>query len=419
MRQIFSYDSDEDRLSFRSASGSTPKVTGSTSKASRKRDLFGAVESTLGEEMIPSNKEKFYMLPKFKYDCNSKETVKKLILSKELLDEQTDSLSKSFEKLILHSKTNSTWSRHESAKNCYKNFCDTYKIVQLWPASVNRIRSFVTWAVTEKKLRVSTVKSYVYSIAMWQEMQDISCPDYLLDKTVRTLLKGSEVIEKLEGNVSAKRMPMSISLLNILSDRIAKSQWNEISKQVVYTACVVCFFTSCRMGELLANAEWSFDPKTTLKWENVRFLENNEVTVFIPFTKTAGFDGFLLDIFPVENSQLCPILALKKLARDLERKGCLRQKNPVFQFSTGKNLTTAKLNEILKKLLHDFTNDELRISCHSFRAGIPSAIAGFPDKAKVSDVMQWGNWNSESYKRYIKQDREKRRVLFEKIVSLL
>jgi hypothetical protein len=212
---------------------------------------------------------------------------------------------------------------------------------------------------------------------------------------------------------------MSISLLQILSHRIAKSQWSEISKQIVYTACVVCFFTSCRMGELLANAEWSFDPQTTLKWENVKFLEGNEITVFVPFSKTSGFDGFFLDIFPVENSELCPVLALEKLVRDLRLANCYKKENPVFQFEGGKNLTTTKMNEILSKFLHDFTSDSLKISCHSFRAGIPSAIAAFPDKAKVSDIMQWGNWNSDSYKRYIKQDKEKKRVLFRKIVSLL
>ena len=98
---------------------------------------------------------------------------------------------------------------------------------------------------------------------------------------------------------------MSIDLLKILGHKLSKLDWSDFSKQVMWTACSTSFFTSCRMGEILSPQEKKFDCSSTLLWANVKFLEKKEILILIPYSKTTGFKGKLLDIFPLKDKTLC------------------------------------------------------------------------------------------------------------------
>ena len=63
-------------------------------------------------------------------------------------------------------------------------------------------------------------------------------------------------------------------------------------------------------------------------------------------------------------------------------------------------------------LLDDYCDVNHKITGHSFRAAIPTLISSHPDKNTVSELKDWGNWESDSFKAYEKNDREKRRKLF-------
>ena len=95
------------------------------------------------------------------------------------------------------------------------------------------------------------------------------------------------------------------------------------------------------------------------------------------------------------------------------------QRKPVFSFKSGKFLTKAKLNSWLASLLNDFTDENNTITGHSFRAAIPSLLAANPDVGSIKDIKLWGGWASESYKMYTKNEKEKRRIVFSKIVHCL
>ena len=73
---------------------------------------------------------------------------------------------------------------------------------------------------------------------------------------------------------------------------------------------------------------------------------------------------------------------------------------PVFSFSSGKNLTKKQINLWLSTLLDDFVDSNHKITGHSFRAGIPSTLASFPDEYSVKIIKEWGMWESNCYKLY-------------------
>ena len=127
---------------------------------------------------------------------------------------------------------------------------------------------------------------------------------------------------------------MNIHLLNILSHKIAQLEWADFSKQVVWTACIVSFFSSCRMGELLSDKEFSYDPLTTLTWSKVNFVSKTEIVILIPYTKTTGFKGKLIDIFEVNVKGICPAAAMRRLKYMASLKNLYNPENPVFSIKT-------------------------------------------------------------------------------------
>ena len=329
-------------------------------------------------------------------------------------------LCNNMEKLVLHSKATNTWSKHCAAWSLFNEYCNKNFVSENWPANVKTVREFVAWALMERKLKPNTVKSYLYSIKLAHTLRDITCCDFNKDDIIKMMLMGAENLKSIECASKKDRPPMSISSLQIVGHRIAVTNWKDFSKQVIWTACVISFFSSCRMGELLAPHENSFDPKTTLLWKHVIFKENY-ATIFIPFSKTKKFSGRLLEIFEYEDiAACCPYNALCNLERMAKNSKILQLETPVFTFESGKFLTTAKLNKILKDLMSDVGQGKINYSCHSFRAAIPSLISSHPDKGFVSEILDWGEWETvDSSRLYTKLNHDRRKYLFNKVALLL
>ena len=108
------------------------------------------------------------------------------------------------------------------------------------------------------------------------------------------------------------------------------------------------------MGELLPSFERNFDPKTTLLWGNVKFMSENEILILIPYCKTKGFEGKLIDLYPLPGDSKCPVAAISLLKKLASKLGFSNNEDPVFAFKQGKNLTKESLNRILKSLIGDF-----------------------------------------------------------------
>ena len=383
-------------------------------KIPRMSELFGedSDEDDLGQgqEKPSSNKWKL---------SNASSSKVHSLISKDLLPAEMSSLYHDLENLVLHSSSESTWKKHVSAWKLYENFCAEYNVKFKLPITVEYARAFVTWAASKRNLKGSTIKSYVSSLNVAHALSNTPSCNLNSDKCVKMALKGTENISCLKNTVKPDRLPMNVHLLEILSHRLAELDWSPLSKQIVWSACAVCFFTSCRMGELVPTYEKNFDPSTTLMWENVKFSDDGEILIFIPYSKTTGFKGKVVDVFKIDNNKNCPAASLHRLKRMIVKKGYFSESKPVFSFPSGKNLTKRKLNWVLENLLGDFTDENFRITGHSFRAAIPSALSAFPNENSVSNVKDWGSWESSSYNLYLKNEKEKKRALFGKIVSCL
>ena len=182
--------------------------------------------------------------------------------------------------------------------------------------------------------------AYISSLNIAHSLGGVSNGNLNSYPIVKMALKGAGNIYNISAGAGKTRLPMNIYLLESLIDWVAKSEWTDLSKQVFWIACMLCFFSTCRMGELLAQNVKSFDPGTTLLWENVKFPEQEGVLIFIPYSKTTGFKGKFIDLFPIKENKYCPVAAIKRLEKLAKKEGNFSSKKPVFTFGSGKFLTT-------------------------------------------------------------------------------
>ena len=342
-----------------------------------------------------------------------------MISTNKLIPHEMSDLRSDLEKLLLYSVSKATWAKHCSAWKLYDEFCQFYNVKFELPVSIGYARAFATWAVSKRKLKNTTVKSYLTSLNVAHTLSGSFSSNLNSDPCVKLAMRGAENIANVNGTCKTDRLPMNIHLLNILRHRISELPWSPFSKQIFWTACTLCFFTSCRMGELVPSQERNFDASTTLLWDNVREINNTEFIMFVPYSKTTGFKGKIVDIFEIKGDKNCPAAALRKLRKMMREKTDFKSNVPVFSFHSGKNLTKKQINLWLSSLLEDFVDSNHKITGHSFRAGIPSTLACYPDEFPNNIIKTWGMWESNSYKLYIKHEREGKRALFEKIVKCL
>ena len=369
-------------------------------------------DETLGQERVFVTNKKF--------SSASTTAMKHYINVDKLLPRDIPQLCEDFKNLIVHSSTAQTWGRHSSALSAFTDFCTKYNKNVTLPVSIEMIRAFSTWAISSKKLQASTVRAYVSSISTVQHLNGIEHAEYMTDKCLKLALKGAETLQQANNAPKPVKLAINVHMLHILGHRISTLNWSRHSKQILWTACTISFYTSCRMGELLCEQERNFESKTVLTWENVKPEDNNEWQIYIPFVKTKGFGGKILEIYPIPENSTCPASALKKLWELSEETRLRDPKTPVFKFSSGKCLTCRKMNLILKELLGDFEDEFHKITGHSFRAGIPTALANYPQKSKIADILEWGGWEGkESYKAYTKQNRDKKRAIFNRVLNCL
>jgi hypothetical protein len=214
-----------------------------------------------------------------------------------------DLFKKNLELLVGSALSNSTWRKHASGWNAFKHFEIYCEKNYPWPLTIETLRGFVIYCLTCRKITVGTTKTYLASLKLAHELRNYSCVNFSDDRIIKLLYAGTENCIAKAPTIADRRRAMYLYTLLLLGHRIAECNWSKFSKQVIWTACTLAFFTSVRMGEIVVDAENCFDPKTTLLWQNVRFLDSKDILLNLPFTKTTKFQGRFVDVFPFTSYQ--------------------------------------------------------------------------------------------------------------------
>lgn len=329
-------------------------------------------------------------------------------------------ITSKFENLVIASKADSTWSKYKSGWNLFNEFLLNQEISPNWPVSNTVIKTFIVWSFYEKNLSANTIKAYLSSIKIAHQLMNLAPTTWENDPMIKMMLMGVENSHCISKKVSPARRPMNLNLLMILSHRIADLEWCDFSKQVVWTACTVAFFTSLRMGELLEKKECGFNEFKSFQWKHVLSSENDGFVLRIPYSKVEKYNGKYAYLFPFSLKDYCPVNALKLLKKMAVESKIYDRNKQVFSFKSGKCLTTAKLNKLLQEFFSkECSNSLSKITCHSFRAALPNIIGQNINVMSVKELKEWGNWRSDSCFIYTKDESERKKFLFKKIEELI
>jgi hypothetical protein len=325
-----------------------------------------------------------------------------------------------FSSLINSSVARATWAKYGSGYNAFCEFEAYSGETYPWPLSPEVWRAFIVWCHYHKNLAPNSIQTYLSALKFIHTIKGLPTHHLKDDNLSKLLLKGIEhTSTKFITNPNTRRI-MTFPLLNLLGQRIAATDWPSLDKQVVWAASLTSFFGTVRLGEILASQEGSFSPASDLLWKDVRCSSPTSILIHIKQPKTGTPGGEKVDLFEFPGYNCCPVRALKNLRKKQILHGNTDESLPVFRFSSGKNLTKAVLNKTLSALLSDiFVAGKDTISCHSFRAGIPSTLKMYPDLISSDMVKGWGRWQSDCYQLYTRLSLIEKGKIFQKISQAL
>lgn len=314
-----------------------------------------------------------------------------------------------------------TWGKYNSGYNAFACFEAEHCTSFPWPLSQEVCRAFTVWCVGSRKLQPSTVRTYLSALKFTHHLKGLSCDHLEGDKILALLLKGSFHHSLSNPSATSTRRVVTFPLLLTLGNRIAKASWDDLSKQVIWSAACTAFFGSTRLGEILASEENDFSPASDLTWADIRFTDSpDSVLIRLKQPKSGEKEGEFVDLFPFRGYNCCPVRALRELRAQQIEAGTFHPSLPVFRFKSGVNLTPAHFNKVLASLLSDICSPgNNTISCHSFRAGIPSTVSTFPELATSDLIKGWGRWKSECYTLYTRLQLSQRAGIFSQIATAL
>ena len=318
--------------------------------------------------------------------------------------------------LIFASLTQGSWKRYEVAAKLFLKFCHSAKIAFSFPIPDKVVIEFVVWVTKNRNLTCATIKSYLSALDHLATMTGHKGEKWFENDQLKIVLKGIKNLGRGTENRKEAGRAIRVSDLLKIRKRVANTKWSLGSKQSFWTCCLVAFYGSCRMSELLGDLAYKFGNNSAFCWKDVVWISEQQVQITVRIPKTnRGSEKIDLFAFPKKN--LCPVRALKNLEIAQKKSGLWAENLPVFRSSSGACLKKSNFAKSLKFLTKSEKLKNINLS--SFRSGIPSLLERNPDLANDSHIKIWGRWKSKSYQTYMKGGNIGKKWIYQKIVAAL
>ena len=322
------------------------------------------------------------------------------------------SLAQNVRNKIIASVTPQTWNRYLTAWRAFEGFCAEIGQTPRLPVTGPLILDFSSW-LDGRHLSAPTIKSYIGSISQLQQL--IGAPAISISKQplLKRFLRGAENAPPVPKVARRARRAVSLPLLQVLGHHLAMSKFSQEERLLFWSAALIAFFGSLRLGELLADRVRR--PRTEgLLWSDVSWVDG-EIFLRIRSHKSGHEGGDLVILFPYKEKTLCPVKNFNSWASRCSREGA------VFARQNGDLWTKQHFNQILQALMVEtgLLEENETVSGHSFRAGIPSALGALGTADGRVALSEWGRWQSAAYAAYTRQHVEAKRAIFRKIESIL
>lgn len=313
----------------------------------------------------------------------------------------------------------STWSTYATAFRMLKLYAKLLGKEITLPVSRQDLIGFVVFLFRGRRIAPSTIRQYISGIKCFHNMLDCSLEAFQ-STALKYVLMGFENQYKAWEEDGPRRRAFTFPLLKLMAKAISECDIIQMDAQCLWTAALIAFWTSCRMGDLLVDSHNSNQAKL-LTWDNIQSKDAEHMILYFAHPKQAKREnGLVCDIFSFPEKLYCPVDNLRRLAKMNHNIGRRDRNNHVFNLSKGGTLRMSKMNEFLREQLLPMVGSELgTISCHSFRAALPSLMAASPDMFTTEETLLQGDWHSDSYKLYTRLNNIGRKQTHRKVVATI
>ena len=293
---------------------------------------------------------------------------------------------------------------------------------------------FVTFSV--KRVKVASVEQYLKAVRSTCIDMGRQVPELASFPRMQRALQGARYGERADRGDGYYRLPITLQMLSAMVRVALQRTARELEegKEVTpvggglgngvqrATMYVVAFFGALRPGEISLRTQRSNGlPSVQLRMRHVRRMEvENPYTrarmgmwmLFLESSKTDQM-GERSDIALGESGQeLCPVQMLDVYMAARRQQGHKMDDGDTLVFPAADGRTAVKYDDFLAAIRQDLLEagyDTSKFAGHSFRIGCATTLAanGVPDHL----IQAVGRWHSDSYKRYIRIEPERRAML--------
>ena len=272
----------------------------------------------------------------------------------------------------------------------------------LCPTDYNLLLTFLM----SKGLNSNTIKSYMSGTKRMAMARGVQSPAPQ-PELAKTILKGYENLQRnpVKAVLSANHRPVSIHFLRLLGHACNKFwEGDDFDKLSFWVVCLLAFWGSLRIGELLGQSVSSFSPTSDLLGSDVLHMSETSFALWIRDPKVSKQYGDVVEIWSIpELPDINPFSAFATFW-NLRQKKEFPNSSPLFMRAGGDILTASQFNTCLQSLISHYPT-ELQLSTnrwtgHSFRSGLPTLLQsiGFSE----DQIKTWGRWSSSAFQTYTK-----------------
>ena len=306
----------------------------------------------------------------------------------------------------------SSWKSRLSSFNKLKTFANDTNSKISWPSSQETGNGFFVWCYECGNVSANTLKNYLVHLNSIQSFLGFKKFNNH-KKITSTLLNGLKNSKREKSKATSIRKAFTFDVLKSIRSKLKKECKIKLMFQTFWTACCVAFFGCFWLGEILPKNPHVFDSTSELTWNDVK-IHRKSISINIKYPKSSPSFSEKVYLFNFKLKKFCPVRNLKKVNKLLSKEDLFSRLFPVFRLDSKNFLTQNAVNNFLKS---NFKNVYIR--GHSFRAGIPTSIANFPDISNDSHIMGWGRWQSKTFSTYQKAKKKQKRWIFRKIERAL
>ena len=223
-------------------------------------------------------------------------------------------------KIVNHSLSSKTWSTYKTVEKHLKSCEIFYKKTLNFPLRNHDIIRFLSYLITVKKLKGSTIDVYMSALRQIHLSKGIEIKELRPD-IVKSILTGKRNLDSLKSDSDNKRLPVTFSVMKLLKLEINELTETTQFKKLIWAVCCLNFFGGLRVHESLSVHSTNFDPVNTLLGKDlliksVRIGKENIKIIQLKIKspkENRSISDKIIDIY--ENSgPLCPVKAIRNYA---------------------------------------------------------------------------------------------------------